>query len=258
MKLDHEPSTVFHGHALQGHVEQNLTELSCISLYADAHANCPSPCLSEGVREWAWTVCTDAVLIYPDSSQTPRCVASYISGRCRTNSINSSKLLCETLITGILLQQGACLEACVRRQPRRRAGSLTGPGHKPRGPNSRRVAILGFVCVRRLDYFPHWIATWSDRSADNFSPHPHIRRRPYLNWPWAMFSPHPHIKETQLTWESLTMSEWAPGQESTGPSHLPLNSGQNFQMDSGLRLENWPRDSSMKKSGIPHSRRKLK
>ena len=58
------------------------------------------------------------------------------------------------------------------------------PSHKPRRPNLRHVAILGFVCVLKLD-FTHWIATWSDRCEQNFPPHththPHIRRCSYLN-----------------------------------------------------------------------------
>ena len=59
-------------------------------------------------------------------------------------------------------------------------GCLDAPGHKPRRPNSRCVAIFGFVCVRKLE-FTHWIATWSDRCAQNFFTHPHIRRHSYLN-----------------------------------------------------------------------------
>lgn len=34
--------------------------------------------------------------------------------------------------------------------------------------------------------------------------------------------------------------------------HAPLNSGLIFQTARGPRLENWPRESSMKKMGIPH------
>ena len=50
---------------------------ACADACADADTECQSPCLAEGVRKSACTVCTDAVLItQSDSSQTPRTMAA--------------------------------------------------------------------------------------------------------------------------------------------------------------------------------------
>ena len=40
--------------------------------------------------------------------------------------------------------------------------------------------------------------------------------------------------------------------------HIPLKRGHIVHILTGLRLTNWPRDTSKKNSGIPHSTRKMK
>ena len=106
-----------------------LGALSCVSLCADADAcacacacacaECLSPCPAEGVRKVFGNKLVPCVqMLYwftqSDSSQTQRTMAAVWYKLPKINSINSSKLLCETLITGIL-------EAHVRRQRCRRA-----------------------------------------------------------------------------------------------------------------------------------------
>ena len=126
-----------------------------------------------------------------DFSQTPTTMDAVwykllkiFSGCCRTSSINSSKLLCETLITGML-------EVRVRRQRCRRAqtaGCLDCTWSQAKATYFKACCYFGIcMCAETgfsaLNRYMEWSLCGQFPSAHA----PAHKETLLLKWPWAIF-----------------------------------------------------------------------